>query len=48
MSLIKNRGERYADREGGMFQERCERTYFFMFNTQIKYIYIERMKTKMP
>lgn len=34
--------------KGGMFQERCGRTYFFMFNTPIKYIYIERMKTKMP
>lgn len=29
-----------------MFQERCGRIYFFMFNTQIKYIYIERMKLK--
>ena len=34
--------------KGGMFQERCGRTYLFMFNTPIKYIYIERMKTKMP
>ena len=32
--------------KGGMFQERCGRIYFFMFNTQIKYIYIERMKLK--
>lgn len=28
--------------KGVMFQDRCGRTYFFMFNIQIKFIYIEK------